>query len=173
MWQNHHWLCLLGLIDTTETEAVCLVWLEPIQKAHTTKSLSCPEVQTSQNRLIFAPYSNLKASHYTVSYKDSKVSSLCLGYSIDHMVPRQRQKRDVDAEADYGEVAVQKPANHLETLRGPGPSVHPGRLGKDRLISTAATHRRCAPHPFTETAHLDSTRGEQTVKLRKSLLQVP
>lgn len=78
------------------------------------------------------------------------------------MAPRQRQKRDVDAEADYGEVAVQKPANHLETLRGPRPSVHPGRLGKDRLISTAATHRRCASHPLTETAHLDSTRGEQT-----------
>lgn len=84
------------------------------------------------------------------------------------MVPRRRQKRDVDAEADYGEVAVQKPSNHLESLRGPGPSVHPGRLGKDQLISTAATHRRCAPQSLTEAVHLDSTRGgEQTQSSRE------
>lgn len=62
MWQNHHWLCLLVLIETTETEAVCLVWLEPIKRAHTTKSLSCPEVQTSQNRQMFAAHSNLRIS---------------------------------------------------------------------------------------------------------------
>lgn len=37
---KHHWLCLLGLMET-ETEAEsCLVWLEPIQRAHTTESLS-------------------------------------------------------------------------------------------------------------------------------------
>lgn len=111
---------------------------------------------------MFAPYSNLEATHHTASYKDSKVSALRLGYSIDHVVPRQRQKRDVDAEADCGEEAVQKPANHLETLWGPRPSIHPGGLGKDQLISAAASHGRRASHPLTETVHLDRTGGEQT-----------
>lgn len=121
---------------------------------------------------MFAPYSNLEATHYTASYKDSKVSALRLGYSIDHVAPRQRQKRDVDAEADCGEVAVQKPANHLETLWGPRPSIHPGGLGKDQLISTAASHGRRASHPLTETVHLRQC-GRRTDKSSwgKSLLQ--
>lgn len=45
------------------------------------------------------------------------------------MVPRQRQERDVDAEADYGQVAVQEPAQHLERLKGPRPAVYPRGLG--------------------------------------------
>lgn len=83
------------------------------------------------------------------------------------MVPWQRQKRDIDAKADYGEVAVQQPADHLESLRGPRPSVHPGRLGGDQLISTAAAHGRRAPQPLTAAVHLDGTKGEQTWSFEK------
>lgn len=79
------------------------------------------------------------------------------------MVPWRRQKGDIDAEADDGEVAVQQPADHLESLRRPRPSVHPGRLGGDQLVSAAAaTHGRRASQPLTEAVHLGSTRrGEQ------------
>lgn len=97
------------------------------------------------------------------------------GYSIDHMVPWQRQKRDIDAEADDGEVAVQQPADHLESLRRPRPSVHPGRLGGDQLVSAAAaTHGRCAPQLLTEAVHLGSTRrGEWTQSEEKTPFKHP
>ena len=81
------------------------------------------------------------------------------------MVPRWRQERDVDAKADYCKVAVKKPGNHLESLRGPRPSVHPGRFGGDQLVSTAAAQGRCASQPLTEAVHLDSTRRRRLAKV--------
>ncbi len=86
------------------------------------------------------------------------------------MVPGRRQKRDVDAEAHYGEVAVQQPASNLESLQRPRPSVHPGRLGGDQLISTAAPSRRCASQPLAEAVHLDSSEREINTVYRKILL---
>lgn len=71
------------------------------------------------------------------------------------MLPGQRQKRDIDAKADYGEIAVHHPANHLEGLRGPRPSVYPGGFGGDQLIFAAAMHGRRASQPLTEAVHLD------------------
>lgn len=99
-----------------------------------------------------------KAINLTVHYRDGNILRR-QGYGIEHMVPRQRQEGDVDAKTDYSEVAVEKPADHLENLRGPRPSVHPGRFGEDQLASAAAAHRRCAPHPRAEAAHLDGMRG--------------
>lgn len=84
------------------------------------------------------------------------------------MVPRQRQKRDVDAETDYGKVAVDKPTQNLESLRGPRPAIHPGRLGKNELRLTAAMQGRCASQSLTETVHLEGT-TEQTVWLYQSV----
>lgn len=70
------------------------------------------------------------------------------------MFPRQRQKRDIDTKADYGEIAVHQPPNHLEGLRGPRPSVPSGRLGGDKLIFAAAKHGSCLSEPLTEAVHL-------------------
>lgn len=119
---------------------------------------------------MLAPYSNLKDPllHTSQSATMTARLQLCVkGYSIDHMVPRQRQERDIDAEADDGEVAVQQPADHLESLRRPRPSVHPGRLGGDQLVSAAAaaaaTHGRCASLPLTEAVHLGITRRGECI----------
>lgn len=45
--------------------------------------------KTVAETIIFAPYSNLKATaaHLTVNCSDSNVSAVCKGYSIDYMVP--------------------------------------------------------------------------------------
>lgn len=75
------------------------------------------------------------------------------------MVPRQRQQRDVDAEADHGQVAVQQPGQNLEGLEGPRPAVHPGRLGEDQVGAAAAVHGRRPPQSLAAAAHLECSRG--------------
>lgn len=90
------------------------------------------------------------------------------GYGVEHVAPRQRQQRDVDAKADDGQVAVQQPADHLEHLRGPGPPVHPGGFREDQLVSaTAAVHRGRASQTLTEAAHLGGTGGGQQRQTQK------
>lgn len=75
------------------------------------------------------------------------------------MVPRQRQQRDVDAKADYGQVAVHQPGQHLERLEGPRPAVHPRRLGKNQFGLAAAVHGRRPPQSLTAAAHLEGSRS--------------
>lgn len=84
------------------------------------------------------------------------------GYGVEHVAPRQRQQRDVDAEGHDGQVAVEQPAQHLEHLRGPGPPVHPGGFGEDQLVPAGAAVRRGrAPQTLTEAAHLGRGGGTQ------------
>lgn len=78
------------------------------------------------------------------------------------MVPRQREQRDVDAKADYGQVAVQQPGQNLERLEGPRPAVHPRRLGKDQFGPAAAVHGRRPSQSLTADAHLECSRGHFT-----------
>lgn len=75
------------------------------------------------------------------------------------MVPRQRQERDVDAEADYGQEAVQEPAQHLERLKGPRPAVYPRGLGKNEFGPADAVHGRRPSQSSTEAAHLEATQA--------------
>lgn len=75
------------------------------------------------------------------------------------MVPRQRQQRDVDSKADYGQVAVHQPGQHLERLEGPRPAVHPRRLGKNQFGPAAAVHGRRPPQLLTAAAHLEGSRS--------------
>lgn len=78
------------------------------------------------------------------------------------MVPRQRQQRDEDAKADYGQVAVQQPGQNLERLEGPRPAVQPSRLGKNQVGAAAAVHGRCASQSGIAAAHLGWSRGHFT-----------
>lgn len=84
------------------------------------------------------------------------------GYGTDQVVPRQRQQGDVDAKADYGQVAEEQPGQNLERLEGPRPAVHPRRLGKDQLGPDAAVHGRRPSQPLTAAAHLEGSRGRFT-----------
>lgn len=136
-----------GLDRDQGTEAVCLVLPQPAQQH------PCLVQERKQDQcLLHCPVWRLRAS------TDGEVSARREGYAVDRVAPRQRQERDVDAEGDHGQVAVQKPADHLERLRRPRPSVYPGRLGKDQLRPTAAVHGRRASQPLTEAVHLEGTK---------------
>lgn len=98
---------------------------------------------------VYAPRERLRRS----------LGSTVKGYGTDQVVPGQRQERDVDAEADDGQVAVQQPGQHLERLKGPRPTVHPGRLGEDELGPAAAVQGRRPSLSSTAAAHLECNSG--------------
>lgn len=89
------------------------------------------------------------------------------------MAPQMRQQRDVDSEADYGEVAVHQPPQNLQRLQGPRPSVDPGGLGGDQLVLAAASCGSRAPQPPSEAVHLKQERRTSNRLYFSTHTQVP